>query len=210
MQSVLHEAKAKAVGKSSGDGQQTGTCVLVSILLCQPPNWEQLAQRLFYTAKHDRPQLFYCLGFLNGAIWMELWLELSLTTRHGGVSARQKDTSWKQALKSGRSSLSNEQACGFTARIWWSGRGWATRGRRQQQASHFCQRLCWENKRLSSKNKITKRVHGVIIYGDNKSWWILLMTPLAVSLRAHHHLPSFHARLWTRRGQLGPLLAKWS
>lgn len=78
---VLHEAnKAKTVGMYSWDRQQTGTCVLVSILLCQPPNWEQLAQRLFYMAEHDRLQFFHCFCFLNGAIGMELWLELSFTS----------------------------------------------------------------------------------------------------------------------------------
>lgn len=74
---------------------QTGTCVLVSLPLCQPPNWEQLAQRLFYMAEHDRLQLFYCSCFLNGAISMKLWLELSFTMRRSTVSACRKDTSWK-------------------------------------------------------------------------------------------------------------------
>lgn len=83
--------------------RQTGTCVLVSIPLCQPPNWEQLAQRLFYMAEHDRLQLFYCFCFLNGAIWMKRWLELSLPTRRRGVSACQKDTSWKRGGNKRRS-----------------------------------------------------------------------------------------------------------
>lgn len=88
--------KAKVARIYWETASQTGTCVLVSLPLCQPPNWEQLAQRLFYMAGHDRLQLFHCSCFVNGVIWMKLWLELSFTTRHSGVSACQKDTSWKR------------------------------------------------------------------------------------------------------------------
>lgn len=143
-------------------------------------------------AEHDRLQLFHCSRFLNGAIWMKLWLELSFTTRHSGMSACQKDTSWKlpenRQVEPGRSLSSNERACGFTACISWSGQGWVLRGRWQQQASHFYQRLYRENKRLSSKNRTTMRVYDMISYGDNKSWLILIMTPLAPPPRTHHHL----------------------
>lgn len=66
--------------------------------------------------------------------------------------------------------------------------GWVLRGPRQQQASHFYQRLYRENKRLSSKNSTTMRVYDMISYGDNKSWWILVMTLLASPPRTHHHL----------------------
>lgn len=170
---------------------QTGTCALVRLLLCQQPNWKQLAQRLFYMAEHDRLQLFYCSCFVNGTIWMKLWLELPFMTRHSGVSACQKDTSWKlPENRRWRSLSSNEQACSFSACISWSaGVGCLGRGRWwQQQASHFYQRLYWENKRLSSKNSTTMRVYNMISYGDNKSWWILIMTPLALLPCTHHHL----------------------
>lgn len=108
---------------------QTGTCALVRLLLCQPPNWEQLAQRLFYMAEHDRLQLFYCSCFVNGAIWMKLWLELPFMTRHSGVSACQKDTSWElPENRRWRSLSSNEQACSFSACISWSAGGWGLGG----------------------------------------------------------------------------------
>lgn len=172
---------------------QTGTCVLVSLPLCQQPNWEQLAQRLFYMAGHDRLQLFYCSWFVNGAIWVQLWLELSFMTRRGSVSSCQKDTScklpWIKAAKLLRSLSSKEQACSLSACFSWSGRfGGCGGGHRQQQASHFYQRLLWENKRLSSKKRTTMRVYDMISCGDNKSWWILIMTPLALLWRTHHHL----------------------
>lgn len=171
---------------------QTGTCVLVSLPLCQPPNWEQLAQRLFYMAEHDRLQLFHCSCFLNGAIWMKLWLELSFPTRRSGMSACQKDTSWKlpenrRRSRGGHCHQTSRRAV-FTACISWSGRAGCCGGGRQQQASHFYQRLCRENKRLSSKNSTSARVYDMISYGDNKSWWILIMTPMAPPPRTHHHL----------------------
>lgn len=65
---------------------------------------------------------------------------------------------------------------------------WVLRRWRQQQASHFYQRLSSENKRLSSKNSTSMLVYNVISYGDNKSWWILIMTPLALPACTHHHL----------------------
>lgn len=144
-------------------------------------------------AEHDRLQLFHCSCFLNGAIWMKLWLELSFVRRHSVVSACQKDISWMlpgNRRQSGRSLSSNKQACSFTACISWSGRvgccGGGCGGNNKPLISISVS--IEENKRLPSKYGTTTGVYDMISYGDNKSWWIRIMTPLALAA-AHTSSP---------------------